>query len=201
MDGDLVDRVLNFWYPLMFFTALYLDLINGCISAVSADKKIFSVFLYAGGNEADHEAIALAFRKILRRYSPTVMLIMIPLARIFFGMELQTERVLYLFFNLWLLLMNWNVAGLNINCLGGVLNMIACVANGGRMPTLHAPPEDDLRHQIMDSETNLGFLSDWIMYDYNQLSIGDFLIAAGAFIFFTYQARRFFKIIINRNRI
>lgn len=198
MESGLVEDLLYFWNPLLFFSAILLDLLNRVFSVVGKEKRISHVLCVPIGNEVDQKAMVSELQKFMIRYYPLALLALGQSIGEFFGIGLVAEKAFRLSSFVVLFILNFNVPGLNLNCLGVISNMVACLANGGKMPALY--PSLDINKQLMDpAETNFKFLTDWIIYDFTQISIGDILIAIGALIFFVYQLQIFSKMLILRS--
>ena len=90
-------------------------------------------------------------------------------------------------------ILNYNKIGINIFCVGSLLNSAARIANGGKMPFLSGDGED-ATHVLMSADSHLKFLSDIIVAGNYQMSIGDVLIDIGMIIFAISQIYLFFKL-------
>ncbi len=191
-----VGFVLYYITPRVFLLAMCMELLNMILMSIG-DKKITEVLFRVKGNEKEQAAIVRVMVKLGWRYLPVFLFTLAGVLREAFGFDVMIMRFVHLFLVAWALMNCWSIFGLNMNFLGGTLNMLVCAVNKGLMPTLY-PGDPTGLHSLMNEATRLPFLCDWIIVGYWQLSPGDILIVLGTLLFLIYQNYIFFRSIWSR---
>jgi hypothetical protein len=175
--------------PLLFGFGFLLDLAN-TISVAVGGKNVLSRLLELKPGDGVYEKAFAGIAKFGFRYLPMALWGILISLKAQIDIGLFEWMLIALSFNVWFLAMNWNKSWVNLYAVGGGLNSLVCVLNGGRMPALYGP-EESVAHQWLTSETVLPFLADWIEVGNSLISVGDVFLFSGAVMFFMYQAYRF----------